>query len=786
MSQAGSGDVYESVAETDKTPDAVVAYWRSEDEMAEKELSAWRKRGRKIVKRYLDERASGNSRTRLNMLWANVQVLAPVLYARTPKPEVAPRWRDDPDPVTRLASEILNRGLNYQTEIYDFDSVMRHCVEDRLLPGAGCARVRYVPEFGEGDEVTGERAACEYVHWDDFTWSPARTWETVRWVRFTSYLTRDELEARFGAEIAKKVNLDWSPSGMDKDTENVPDVFKKATVREYWDKRKKQVVWIADGYHSSALDIKDDPLRLPDFFPCPRPLLANTTTSKLVPVPDFIQYQDQANQIDDLSARIGKLEDALVAKGAYPAAEKDTLTKLVNAQETVLVPVDDWALFGTKAGGPAGNGFIIWWPIDQIAKVLTQLYAAREMAKQSLYEVTGLSDIMRGASQPHETATAQTLKSQYGTIRVQDSQKDVARFARDLFRLLAVVMSEHFAPQTLSQITGLPELPPPPQFQPLPPDPAMMQEAMQQQAALQQSYEAAKGAAEQQFAQAAALLDHDLMRGYRVDIESDSTIAPDEAAEKAARIEFLTSIGQLITNATPLLQAMPSSAEFVGAALQFASRGFRTARPLADTIDRFVESIKNQPPPQPEADPAAAQMAEVDGNLQIAQKQAETGMQIEVMKAQSAVEIKRAEFAADIEMEQQKTMAKIELERHVAEAKLVLEQQMAKARLQTERGSALAKSELDREISGVQEQAGKAQEQESALAGSHEAIEKILELLLQQASASGEAVAALTQIMTAPKVVVRDKSNRVVGIQTEGMPMRRTVRDESGRLTGLN
>jgi hypothetical protein len=52
-------------------------------------------------------------------------------------------------------------------------------------------------------------------------------------------------------------------------------------------------------------------------------------------------------------------------------------------------------------------------PIDGLAKIVLQLVEQREQVKQTIYEVTGISDIVRGASKADETATAQQIKGRW-------------------------------------------------------------------------------------------------------------------------------------------------------------------------------------------------------------------------------------------------------------------------------------------------------------------------------------------------------------------------------------
>src|SRR5262249_42971061 len=132
-----AGDRIESLDDLGNDEAATFAYWEMQEKIAEKEERAWIKRAREIVKRYRDERPqTSQSMTRFNILWSNVQTLLPTLYARTPKPDVERRFRDQ-DPAGRLAAVLLERCLANAVDAFNFDAVMRAVVQDRLLPGRG-------------------------------------------------------------------------------------------------------------------------------------------------------------------------------------------------------------------------------------------------------------------------------------------------------------------------------------------------------------------------------------------------------------------------------------------------------------------------------------------------------------------------------------------------------------------------------------------------------------------------------------------------------------------------
>jgi hypothetical protein len=136
-----------SIAEIYSTPANAVAHWRVELDLAEKSVKDWQQRAKKIIKRYKDERGSGDSpfedsgRSKFNILWSNVQTLQPLLYARTPKPQVERRFKDS-DPVGRSASENLERALRFSLSSQPFDRVMSSCRDDFLLTGRAQSAAR--------------------------------------------------------------------------------------------------------------------------------------------------------------------------------------------------------------------------------------------------------------------------------------------------------------------------------------------------------------------------------------------------------------------------------------------------------------------------------------------------------------------------------------------------------------------------------------------------------------------------------------------------------------------
>lgn len=701
-------------------PEDRVAYWMAQDKIAEKMERKWVRQARKIVKRYRDERPAAISADahRYNALWSNVQTLEPAIYARPPQVQVSRRYRDQ-DPVGRLASEILERCISWSLDACDFDTAMKACVKDYLLPGRATMRVLYCPYFGDevkdsnpdhmaeeteewgkssivasdGDagrdnpldqdeaegaeeedaeqqpgmaleqesvrEVIHEEVKLHYVFWEDYREGPARCWGEVPWVRYRAYMTQDELIDRFGPK-GKRVNLD-APISADTPASNasrgsedrgdlLPTILKEAEVWEIWDKAKRRVIWIAPGTPEVGfLDSVDDPLGLPDFFPSPDPLLATTTNEKRIPVPDYVEYQDQAAELDILTARIDRLVRALKVSGIYAASEKQAIQQLVDeGTENKLIPVENWAMWADKGGL---KGVVEWFPIQQVAEVVLQLYNARDRTKQLMYEITGMSDILRGSTSPVETATAQQIKAQFGTLRLNDRQRAVARFARDCIRLVGYVIADQCSPQTISRISGFPKvepIPPPPPGAAITIDPSSGQlvptPQMQQYQQMVLPIEQKNQQEIQQFEAACALLREDMPHGFRMDIEADSTILPDEQAEKQARVEFMGAMTPFLTQIVPSTMGNPALTELAKDMTLFLARGFRAGRELESSIEKAFDALAQMPPPQP---------ASAQGDKQ-GQDQAQGGVdQVKLLESRQKMQTDMADIAAKQQKNQQ-------------------------------------------------------------------------------------------------------------------------------------
>lgn len=637
-------------------------YWHKQVEAAEKAQKSWVERVKKIEKIYADERNSTSDRARrFNVLWSNVETIRPAVYMQTPKVKVKRRYRDR-DPVARFASLLIERTVQVSCELYDFDGMMDAVVRDRLLGGRGQAWVIYDPEFvGDGDEamVSYHNVISDYVPWQDYLEGVARTQSETPWRARTWYKTRKQLkeflsDRGLDETAARRVQLDYSAEGSGDRDDGHKDQRDRCRVLEIWDKDSGKIIYFAPGSKDDAiLGALPPPVKFSAFYPCPHPLLATVTSKSTIPVPDYALYQDQADELNRVTERIGLLQKALKVAGIYDAKAVE-IADLLTAAENKMIPVEDWAMM-MEGGGAKGR--IEWYPVEQVAGVLEKLYLIRDQAKQTLYEVSGLGDILRGQTDPNETATAQGIKAKWGSLRIRRTQKAVQKFARDLLRMKAEVIAEQFPFPVILKMAGvddelLEKYAPQPQL------PAHVQQQLQAigqqnpqmaQQAAQQAMQQAKMIARQQFlGEVEKLLRDDMARNFRIDVESDTTLEPDQVEEKQTAVEFVTAMSSFLKESAPMIQVGPEAAKMVGEILLYAVRRFDKVDQLEQVIEQAMEAAAKPRPPQPDPEMMKAK-AQIEG------KKAELKMKGEAQQQDMA--FKRDMHEMDMGMRRQELQA---------------------------------------------------------------------------------------------------------------------------------
>lgn len=642
-----------------------VELWLKKISRAREDEEEWRKEGGEALKVYEGDETNAVT----NLYHSNVATLVPSLYNSTPIPDVRRRYGDK-DAIAKDVAEITERAVSYIIDQMPFDTLMKEMTTDSVVPGRGIMRLRYSADV-EGIEKTAEDMELEVVPWEKFIRGPGRSWDKVPWIAFKLDLTFDELERlgvkadrleRIGVGASSPHEADGKSRSEDDDVAQ-KGIYKTIEVYEVWDRTKRQTLFIAPRDKDEPLLVLDDILELPGFFPIPAPLQQVKRRSSLTPICPYTLYRKLLEEFNAISVRISSLVGQLKVRGIYDKELNVDLTAVAGLEDGEFKAAEGVKAFQKGAGATLESG-IAFWPIERIITVLQQLYLQRDQLKQLIYEVTGLSDILRGASNPNETATAQQIKTQWGSLRLQDMQAEVARVARDLFRMMAHVVATQFDWQRIKKMTGIEfsvEMPP------MPPDmPPEQAKKMQQNAAQQHEEQVEK-------------LLRSQMSSFRIDIESDSTVRSDMTRNMEQMNQFLGATSQYATALGGMIQMAP---EIMPAATEiFVSfaRNFRLGKTAEDALEQLSQ-IASESAKQPKQDPAAqkAQMemqaAQMDmertqakGQADQQKQQAELQMKeldLEIKELEADMvgrEIKAKQKAMDLEFKHKARMADLDM-----------------------------------------------------------------------------------------------------------------------------
>lgn len=683
--------------------------WRTEVSYAEKELEKFKERGRRVLRRYVDERDAMDSANKwFNLFHANTNILKSALYAQIPRPEVKRKFDDYNDDIARVAANILQRCImpDGDDPRDNFDAVMKHCVMDRLLPGLATAFLRLEtdvedaelvlepnaytadmtdpnmgfktgiapdeqaalaaaqpqppqpppqqppqpgqppqlpqqpppppppPQVVKYQRITDQRVCIDYVFWEDFLWSPCRVWEERRWVGRAVYLDKPELIERFGEEKGGKVPLNYRPTALTQAPQGITpknEAIQRAKVYEIWDRTERKVIWFSKDY-PELLDSKDDILGLIGFEPCPEPLLANVTTSNTTPRPDYYVVQDQYTELDTVNNRISMLVQACKVVGVYDRASDGVQRMLNEGFDNQLIPVDNWSMFAEKGGV---KGQVDWLPLEQVVNALQRLYEAREAIKAQIYELTGIADIIRGASKASETLGAQEIKAKFASIRIKDIQDSVAIFASQILRIKAELMIKHFEPEIMLRKSNIRRT-----------DDAQLAD------------------------QAIAMLQSEEGFEWRILVTSDQLAQADYDMEKQDRIELLTTTSTYMQQGAALMLQMPQAAPLVVGLLKWAVSGFKGAKEIEGMLDKQLQALLAAPPEPPKPDPAQQKAeAQIQAIQMKGQQDKEShqmdlqgkqmGMMMDMKQQQADLAFKMKEHEMNFAAKQQETQSNL-------------------------------------------------------------------------------------------------------------------------------
>ena len=714
-------EVDSSDTEVEMGPDnGHIKLWLEEIKQAKKDNEAYWKKCDSIAAKYKGEESGQvanlpSAPRKYNVLWSVIQTMQPLVYSKPPRPYVARRF-SDADPAARDASQILQRGLQFGLEGNELHDALLDARDDYLLASRGVIWPKYSPymqlrlsiekvevddpssvppeyeavqaEDGswyyeakyEEEEKIYEECDWEHVHYKDFLHGASAKWKHVPWIARRVPMTRKMLNKRFGKEVGKRVPLTINGKnkrGMSSDAETSDEgkgLFAKAEVWEIWDKSELKIYWLCPDFTEGFLDEQDDFLELDGFFPCPRPAYGTKTNDSLMPTPDYCMWQDIAIELDEVTHRIKLLTEAMRVVGVYDQSLGDKIKRITTqTADNDLIGIDNWMQFAEKGGLAAAIEFL---PIENVAAVLERLHQARQRLTQELYEITGISDIIRGASDPRETASAQKVKGQYANKRLNTREGEIIRMVDEALEIQSQIMSKHYSDSTLRMISSAEQV---------------LLDPMGQQFD------------QNRFSAAVELLRSGL-RQYRIKVDEKSLVEEDNASDQEQRNVIVQTISGLLSSSAQMMEQSPQAAPLLGQLMMFAVRGFPLAQSeesaLQDVIDKSVQQAM-QPPEEPQPDPIDMQKLQIEQQkLQIEQQRLQLEMkriELEQQKIMGDLELRKAE--AQMQNQNRQVESQLRDRKQAQEGMLRYEQLQTQER--TQQAAASAATEQKREANAV-------------------------------------------------------------------------------------
>lgn len=515
-----------------------------------------------------------------------VNTLLPAYYAR--KPEIECDLRNEREQAEFLLAALIGEAaaryqLEEENEIY---KTLYHFVSQYALTGFGALWCSYRAEIekekteeGELSKVVSERVVLESLCYDDYLCSEARKFDEVRWQARRAFLNEEEAEVRFGEEKIKDIDFNLVEELKDKHTREKDEetsIADKAAFYEIYCHESKQTYWVNLGVGADTgelLEQNEPPVNVKSFVPC-SVLIANQSPNSVIPVSDYTLNKDSIIEVERLTGRIHACIEAVRSNFLYDATLGDSVASLF-VDDFKGYPVTNQALTGLKL-----SESIEFLNPSPYVMALKEFIAARQEAENKVFEGTHTSDLMRGVTDPRETAKAQTLKHNYSSLGFDVRQRQIAEAIEKAYNIMGEIITENFSEETIFQTTNPTQLIP------------LIGKGNQQQAQTPQMPPQENPL--QMIFDAISILKSDFTRRFSIRIKTDSMIMFDEGQNKQERLELLGTCGSIFEKLSTYAQQMPEAVDGLKELFRFAIRSFRGHKEVEPPMMAMFDAVKNR------------------------------------------------------------------------------------------------------------------------------------------------------------------------------------------------
>ncbi len=663
--------------------------------------------------------------------WSNIRTIRPNLFFRRPPCRVLRNSLVRTDPVHILASEILERNIEKTLSDQSIDKRLRLVITHALTYGLGQVWLRY--DYQETKKEAGyvdldaEIAEVMIVHPDDFLMSQARYEDEIRWVARAIYFTRDELLEQFDSlNEGDLKRFTWGSTAKNDRRKSVEELsdFARTKVWEIWSKPEKKQYFVSEGVEKILLERevllpeRGKRLLFRDFFPCPMPLTLGTEAiDSVYPICDHHYYKSQAKLLNIIQKKSEDIaRKGLKIGGLFDKASFEEATNLIDGEDGGFFPAE--FAMSTVAGG--WDAIVKMFPADRYAQVLGFLDVAAQEQLRRLYEVSGMSDVLRGMTDPRETATSQDIKLETASMRLNEQRLAVSEFINKIYEMIGEIVSECFSWQTLLKNAGLdyqgfidtgelfPQIDP--RFVQFLNNPSAQQQYPEQYQQFSLRYQEL-----QKMLAALVLVRDERQRYYTINVESEAMLRRNEEKEKADLLQFVSALSDLLNMLSSVSQQLPMAVPVFVDLIMGVVRKYDKGKQWEQDLEQGLRAFKQQaqaPPPSPQPDPML-QLEQLKAQLQGQRLQLEVQkMQVEAQfKAQASqredylaglkgqeleLKVREQGLAEELKIASFADAQKAgEAEQDIKAAKLMLEsERLDDAREQAQAQAALAMEEL--------------------------------------------------------------------------------------------
>lgn len=540
--------------------------------------------------------------TKFPLWWACWKIRQPIVFARLPIPILKDTQGDDP--YGRTACVIGERFTRSILKTFDAFTEFAAGIDDFLVVNFGWGRWFYKTDLSIEDEkirlqlvepppipqdpnqppveqdpqqpmlvnpMTGEQiidtsqvleddmgpymltgqkidVEAESVHFESQLYSALYVEEDIRkW----NEVTRCAMEYHYSYRDFKKK---FGQAALDKIT--LADIEEHKTgkpiiVFEYWDKLYKECRWLAensndffqpehDAEFSKTTGLEEveeetkeydnsDLYGLSTFYPCTEPLVFNNTPRNFWPTPEFFQVGDIIDDINTIFSRLVLLTKAVRVRFLYDSSVPQLSSLIGETGEGggLGIPNLEKQLI-------AGKGtlamLVQYFPVDEIIQGLNNMYQAFSQRLDTFYQVTGMSDLIRGQTNPDSDKTygERQLEGKFALNRIEPYQRKAQEWLKNNYQIGMEMGLKMFSDQTIDDYIT----------------PQTLDDEDKQR-----------------YVGALALLKDNKRSRFRVDFETDSTIAINENWRRQQAIETANIITKMLESTANVAQTNPELAQ---------------------------------------------------------------------------------------------------------------------------------------------------------------------------------------------------------------------------------